>query len=135
MSILQGKENVNKQRNYGMNLHEIIDKLRKFGDVENVMKFYYEIITNPNDYAKLPQPIVYYLFQYIDLLIRIKKSFDDDYFETLLTKSLYQYPDHLGNYISRQLNISNLVGTLKKLVTTTIKGLKMLYYQRFYYDI
>ena len=96
-----------------MNLHEIIDKLRKFGDVENVMKFYYEIITNPNDYAKLPQPIVYYLFQYIDLLIRIKKSFDDDYFETLLTKSLYQYPDHLGNYISRQLNISNLVGTLK----------------------
>ena len=92
-----------------MNLHEIIDKLRKFGDVENVMKFYYEIITNPNDYAKLPQPIVYYLFQYIDLLIRIKKSFDDDYFETLLTKSLYQYPDHLGNYISRQLNISNLV--------------------------
>ena len=56
MSILQEK-NVNKQRNYGMNLHEIIDKLRKFGDVENVMKFYYEIITNPNDYANYPNQL------------------------------------------------------------------------------
>ena len=114
LPILQRKENVNKQRNYGMNLHEIIDKLRKFGDVENVMKFYYEIITNPNDYAKLPQPIVYYLFQYIDLLIRIKKSFDDDYFETLLTKSLYQYPDHLGKLYIKATKYFKSRGNIEK---------------------
>ena len=113
-SILQGKEDINKQKNYGMNLQEIIDKLREFGDVENVMKLYYEIINNPNNYKQLPQPIVYYLFQYIDLLISSLKSTDNKYFEDLLTKSLYQYPDQLGKLYIKATKYFKSRGDIEK---------------------
>ncbi|RCK55729.1 Pre-mRNA-splicing factor SYF1 [Candida viswanathii] len=97
----------------GMNLTEVIEKLREFGDVKEVTKLYKKIIDHPNDYLNLPSSIVQNLFEYIDLLIETPPR--DDVFEGVIARAIIDYPDQLGrlyikltDFFKKQNNIEKV---------------------------
>lgn len=82
-----------------MNLNNIIDKLREFGDIIESRKLYQQILENSNEYLNLPKSIVQNLFEYIDILIELPPrddDDDDDVFEDIIECAMIDYPDQLG---------------------------------------
>ncbi|KAI3406861.2 SYF1 [Candida oxycetoniae] len=78
-----------------MNILDFIEKLIEFGDVDDVLKLYSEVVmVNSNEYSNLPKSQLEILFNYLDFLIA-KSQISDKEFEKIVNKAIDKFPDQI----------------------------------------
>ncbi|RLV91938.1 Pre-mRNA-splicing factor SYF1 [Spathaspora sp. JA1] len=102
----------------GTSLDEIVVKLREFGEVEQTVSIYEQILNHPDQYTTLGKSPVQYLFEYIDL---IQDSAQSLFFEKLINDSIQTYPDQIGKLFLKLITFFKQRNDVEKV--------------RYYYDI
>lgn len=105
-----------------MNLIEIIEKIREFGDIQESRKLYQKILDNPNEYLNLPNSIVQSIFEYVDILI--KEPPRDDAFEDVIERFMIDYPDQLGKLYIKLIEFFKKRNNIAKIRHYYNKGIK-----------